>query len=63
LTEKQALGLLNAISIAIKSKPINSDKQRKQLLNLIQSFKKRLILIVFIEYLCDWLFVFNTDLR
>jgi len=41
LTDKQASTLFNAISVAIKSKPINSDKQRKQLLNLIQSFKKR----------------------
>lgn len=41
LTDKQASTLLDAISIAIQSKPINSDKQRKQLLNLIQSFKKR----------------------
>ena len=41
LTEKQVSTLLDAISVAIQNKPINSDKQRKQLLNLIQSFKKR----------------------
>ncbi len=38
--------LADAVSIAIKSKPINSDKQRKQLLNLIQSFKKRFNLTI-----------------
>ncbi|CAF3323383.1 unnamed protein product [Rotaria socialis] len=41
LTEQQASELLAAVSVAIKVKPIHSDKQRKQLLNLIQSFKKR----------------------
>ena len=41
LTEQQASILLDAISIVIQSKLISSDKQRKQLLNLIQSFKKR----------------------
>ncbi|CAF3664871.1 unnamed protein product [Rotaria sordida] len=46
LTDKQALTLLNAISVAIKTKPINSDKQRKQLLNLLQSFKKRFKLTI-----------------
>lgn len=44
LTPEQATTLLDALSIAIKAKPINSDKQRKQLLNLIQSFKKRFYL-------------------
>lgn len=52
MTEKQASTLLDAISVAIKSKPINSDKQRKQLLNLIQSFKKRFILIKYLCYFC-----------
>ncbi|CAF3477650.1 unnamed protein product [Rotaria sp. Silwood1] len=46
LTEKQASKLLNAVSIAIKTKPINNDKQRKQLLNLLQSFKKRFQLTI-----------------
>ncbi|CAF3705696.1 unnamed protein product [Adineta steineri] len=46
LAEKQASNLLDAISLAIKNKPINSDKQRKQLLNLIQSFKKRFNLTI-----------------
>ncbi|CAF1231189.1 unnamed protein product [Adineta ricciae] len=46
LTEKQASTLLAALSTAIKSKPINSDKQRKQLLNLLQSFKKRFSLTI-----------------
>ncbi|CAF4029477.1 unnamed protein product, partial [Rotaria sp. Silwood2] len=46
LTEKQASTLLDAVSVAIKAKPINSDKQRKQLLNLLQSFKKRFQLTI-----------------
>ncbi|UJR28958.1 hypothetical protein I4U23_010175 [Adineta vaga] len=46
LTEKQASALLDGLSTAIKSKPINSDKQRKQLLNLLQSFKKRFSLTI-----------------
>ena len=51
LTEKQASTLLDVILVAIQSKPIKSDKQRKQLLNLIQSFKnKRLVLLLFFSY-------------
>jgi hypothetical protein len=65
LTAEQAKTLLDAISISIKNKPINSDKQKKQLINLLQTFRQKLSRLDEIkeqQLNCDLIFSFRFQL-